>query len=249
MGASHRGTATAGYLIFDIETRVDKELVRDVLYPSESAEGAYERMRDSLADQGGFFPLSFHVPISIAIARVGADRTPQRLDVLRADEHGEDGIVRRFWSTLEAFDGTLVSFSGRAFDLPVLELQGLRHGCAAPRYFADRDGLRARFGRHHDLYDFLTNRGAARLRGGLDLVAKLVGLPGKGAVSGADVQQLWEEGRSDLIHAYCRADVIQTYFVFLHVELLRGAIDAARLAELLAAARPWRDEVVGGTPA
>jgi len=248
MGASHRGAA-AGYLIFDIETRVDKELVRDVLYPGASVEGAYETMRLELADQNGFFPVTFHVPISIALGRVGADRAPRDIEVLRADELGEEGIVRRFWSMLESFDGTLVSFSGRNFDLPVLELQALRYGCALPRYFADRDGLRARFGRHHDLYDFLANRGAARLRGGLDLIAKLVGLPGKGAVSGGDVQQLWEQGRHEVIHQYCRADVIQTYFVFLHVELLRGAIDAARLAELQSAARAWRDEIDGGAPA
>jgi len=247
MGANHRGTAAAGYLIFDIETRVDKELVRDVLYAGDGvgAAGAYERMREELRDQGGFFPVSFHVPISIALGRAGADRVLREVDVLRADELGEAAVVRRFWETIETFDGTLVSFSGRGFDLPVLELQALRHGCAARRYFADRDGLRARFGRHHDLYDFLTNRGASRLRGGLDLVAKLVGLPGKGAVSGSDVQQLWEAGRADLIHAYCRADVIQTYFVFLHVELLRGLIDAPRLAELCAATRAWRAEIEG----
>lgn len=250
MGANHRSAAAAGYLIFDIETRVDKELLRDVLYDDAiGSEGAYERMRVDLREQGGFFPVTFHVPISIAFGRAGEDRVLQNLEVLRADELGEAAVVRRFWEVLETFDGIVVTFSGRGFDLPVLELQALRHGVAARRYFSERDGVRARAGRHHDLYDFLSNRGAARLRGGLDLAARLVGLPGKGAVSGRDVQQLWEAGRTDLIHRYCRADVIQTYFLFLHVELLRGRLDARRLAEILAATKQWRAELDDPTAA
>ena len=31
--------------------------------------------------------------------------------------------MRAFWEHLEGFDGTLVSFNGRGFDLPVLELR------------------------------------------------------------------------------------------------------------------------------
>ena len=133
-------------------------------------------MRDELRQDGGgdFFPLSFHVPISIALGRAGDDHVLQRVDVLGADALGEAGLVQACWAQLEAFDGTLVSFNGRGFDLPVLELQALRHGCSAPRYF-ERDGLRRAAGRHCDLHDWLTNSGAARVRGGLDLVAKLVG--------------------------------------------------------------------------
>jgi predicted PolB exonuclease-like 3'-5' exonuclease len=134
----------------------------------------------------------------------------------------------------------LVSFNGRGFDLPVLELQALRHGYSAPRYFGDRGGLRGRTPRHCDLYDVLTNGGASRLRGGLDLVAKLVGLPGKGAVSGGDVQVLWQRGCWPEIHRYCRDDVVQTYFLFLRVERMRGRITSERLAEIEAATAGYR---------
>src|SRR5262249_36187391 len=126
------------------------------------------------------------------------------------------------------------------FDLPVLELQALRHGCSAPRYFGERDGLRARAGRHCDLYDWLSNSGASRLRGGLDLAARLVGLPGKGAVSGADVQVLWQRGAWEQIHRYCRDDVLQTYFLFLRVQHLRGKLTADQLAHREGATRAYR---------
>lgn len=250
MGQSDaRAAEPHGFLIFDIETRIDKALVRQVLHAGDDVgeELAYQReraeMRQRSEGRGEFFPVSFHVPVSIALGEVDERHHLRQVDVLGADRIGEDGVVRAFWSKLETFGGTLVSFNGRGFDLPVLELQALRHRCAAPRYFGERNGLRARFGRHLDLYDFLTNTGASRLRGGLDLLARLVGLPGKGEVSGGAVQALWESGRCDVVHRYCRGDVIQTYFLFLHVEHLRGRLSTAALHEAEDAARAFRDDL------
>jgi predicted PolB exonuclease-like 3'-5' exonuclease len=249
MGASDaRREEPHGFLIFDIETRIDKALLRQVLFPGAeiSDELAYQRERDDLrrrSEGREFFPVSFHVPVSIALGEVDGRYRLTGVEVWGADRLGDDGLAKAFWCRLESFEGTLVSFNGRGFDLPVLELQALRYGCAAPRYFNERNGLRARFGRHFDLFDFLTNSGAARLRGGLDLLARLVGLPGKGEVSGGDVQGLWESGRFELVHRYCRDDVIQTYFLFLHVEHLCGRLSGEELREAEAAGRRFRDEV------
>jgi hypothetical protein len=38
------------------------------------------------------------------------------------------------------------------------------------------------------------------------------------------VQEYFETGRLDEIHRYCRNDVVQTYFLFLRVALVRGEI-------------------------
>ena len=241
------------FLFFDIETRVDKALLRATLLRGHegSDDEAYEVLREQLLRETGsdFVPLSFHVPVSIALAGAGEDYVLHELEVLKADEIGEAGVVCAFWDRLEAFEGTLVSFNGRGFDLPVLELQGLRHGCAAPHYFGDRNGLRSRYGRHDDLYDFLTNFGATRLRGGFDLVSKLVGLPGKVEVSGGDVQGLWEAGRCDEVHRYCSRDAIQTYFLFLKIEHLRGRLSGERLAAVEEAAHDFRAQLESATPA
>lgn len=231
-------------LVFDIETRIDKALLRATQFAglAISDEEAYERMRDQLRHESGgrsdFFPVTYHVPISIALVGAGDDGGLPGIEVLGADRLGEDGLVREFWRRVEALDGPLVSFNGRGFDLPVLELHALRLGCALPRYCGnDRTGLRQRFGRHLDLHDWLGNFGAARLRGGLDLIAKLVGLPGKGDVAGGDVQRLWERGAWAEIHRYCADDAVQTYCVWLRVEQLRGRLGAERVAALSAAAR------------
>ena len=123
----------------------------------------------------------------------------------------------------------------------VLELAALRYGIAAPAHFAEGAGAaRARYAteRHLDLFDYLANFGASgALRGGMDLLLKMIGLPGKMAVDGSQVQELYEQGRLEEIHRYCRNDVIQTYFLFLRVELIRGRIDDAayRLARAASA--------------
>src|SRR5919197_500449 len=173
------------FAIFDVETRIDKALVRAVLHRGEEIgdEEAYERTHAQIAARSrtgaDFFPLAFHVPVSIVIGDVNDERVLTGVQVLGAEGYSEAGIVREFWERLERFRGTLVTFNGRGFDLPVLELAALRHGCVMPRYF--KEGFRYRYSdeAHYDLYEFLNNYGAYRVRGGFHLLAQLVGLPGK----------------------------------------------------------------------
>ena len=68
---------------------------------------------------------------------------------------------------------------------------------------------------HLDLHDLLTNFGATRFNGGLNLAANLLGKPGKMDVQGYMVQDLYNDGQLAEINDYCRCDVLDTYFVFL----------------------------------
>jgi 3'-5' exonuclease len=226
------------YTIFDIETRIEKNLVRAVYFPHTdiAEEEAYQQVRQRLQKEQGsdFFPLSFHVPISIAVGQVNEERILTAVETLHESDYGEEALVRSFWQRLERFPGTLVTFNGRNFDLPVLELQALKYACSAPRYFGGKTRNRYAEDGHYDLYDFLTNHGAHRLRGGFNVLAKLIGLPGKSEIDGSMVQQLWEAGRLADIHRYCRQDVMQTYFLFLRVELMRGRIAAEQYQQALA---------------
>jgi predicted PolB exonuclease-like 3'-5' exonuclease len=249
-GGARGGLESRGvFAIVDIETRVDKTLVKSVLHREEdlSDEDAYAETRARITARSStgsdFFPVSFHVPVSIVVGDVDDERVLTKVHVLGAEQYSEAGIVTDFWNRLEEFRGTLVSFNGRGFDLPVLELAALRHGCRIPRYFGRNYRYRYSDESHYDLYDFLTNHGAYHLRGGFQLVSRLLGLPGKGPVDGASVQALWEAGRLADIHAYCRRDVIQTYFVFLRLELIRGRITQEQHAAALAATASFRSEL------
>jgi hypothetical protein len=225
------------YAIFDIETRIDKRLLNETLFRGRGLdeEEAYRQFRRQLLQEKGddFFPISFHVPVSIAIGSVDKDYALESVEVLGRENYSEEALVREFWERVERFRGCLVSFNGRSFDLPVLELQALRFGCVAPRYFGEEHRHRYRQDKHYDLYDFLTNYGAYRVRGGFDLVQRLVGLEGKGEIDGSKVQELWEAGRLADIHRYCADDVIQTYFLFLRIELIRGRLPRERYERLV----------------
>ena len=228
------------FAILDIETRIDKRLIRDVLYRGEQLDEdqAYARLRDELQD--GFFPLSLHVPISIAVGNVNHQHILESVESLAADNYSEDALVREFWNRAERFGGCLVTFNGRGFDLPVLELHALRHGISAPLHFARRCRMDDC---HLDLLDFLTHQGAFRIRGGMDLLAKSIGLPGKSAIDGSKMQEYYEAGRIEEIHRYCRSDVIQTYFLFLRLELTRGRIDQAAYLRAREACAHFLDEI------
>jgi len=235
------------YIIVDIETRIEKSLVKAVYAPHEdlSDDEAYVRVQQRLRQEQGndFFPLSFHVPISIAVGQVNEERILTAVETLDEGEYSEEGIVRSFWSRLERFPGTLVTFNGRNFDLPVLELQALKYSCSVPRYFGGKHRNRYAEEGHCDLYDFLTNHGAHRLRGGFNVVAKLIGLPGKTGIDGSMVQQLWEEHRLSDIHRYCRQDVIQTYFLFLRIELMRGRLTSVQYEYAMRQSSSFWEEV------
>jgi 3'-5' exonuclease len=239
------------FAIFDIETRIDKALIRAVVYPHErlTDEQAYQRFRAQILNERGgrsdFLPIPFHIPVSIVVGNVNGNRMLTAVEVLCARRYSEEEIVCEFWRRVEAFPGTLVSFNGRSFDLPVLELQALRYGCQAPRYFNEKYGHRYRYSeeRHYDLFDFLSNAGVSHLRGGFNLLARLIGLPGKTSVDGSMIQGLWDAGQLAAIHAYCRQDVIQTYGLFLRLELMRGRMTPDEYRAVWEASAPFRAEL------
>jgi len=239
------------FAIFDIETRIDKALIQSVMYPHEelTEEQAYQRFRQQIIEErdgrSDFLPIAFHIPISIVVGNVNGSHMLTAVEVLCAQEYSEPDIVHEFWRRVEVFPGTLVSFNGRAFDLPVLELQALRYGCQAPRYFNEKYGHRYRYSdeRHYDLFDFLSNAGVHRIRGGFNLLAQLIGLPGKTWVDGSKIQGLWDAGRLQAIHTYCRQDVIQTYGLFLRIELMRGRLTPDAYQAAWEAAASFREEL------
>jgi len=135
------------FAVFDVETRVDKHLLNRVYYDGQalSDSEAFERYREDLRRRrdSDFFPITLHLPISIAIGNVGDDYVLNSVESLALGDYSEEKLVREFWARAERFAGTLVSFNGRRFDIPVLELAALRHAIAAPIHFAEEGGARA----------------------------------------------------------------------------------------------------------
>jgi predicted PolB exonuclease-like 3'-5' exonuclease len=236
------------FAVLDIETRVDKPLLNRVFFARGgiSDDEAYLRFQEDLKSRGSdFFPVTLHVPISMTIGHVSDDHILRHIQTLGVPDASEESVVSQFWAFLENFGGCLITFNGRRFDLPVLELAAMRWGISAPRYFDTSDSARSRNSpeRHLDLCEYVTNFREVGLRGGMDLLLKMVGLPGKLAMNGGMVQEYFDTERYDEIHRYCRADVIQTYFLFLRIQLMRGRLSKTGYQVACSAALPFFEEL------
>ncbi|WP_298988484.1 3'-5' exonuclease [uncultured Campylobacter sp.] len=179
-----------------------------------------------------FLPVCFHRVVSISA--VMADGFGRFLRVSTLDGESERDKIAKFLTFIEDFNPRLVSFNGRGFDLPMIMARAMCYDLSAAAYFEtnDRDNNKSKWenyrsrydGRFHlDLLDHISDFGAVRgLK--LDHICASVGLPGKYDVHGDQVLQLYYGGEQAKIDEYCRSDVLNTYWLFLKYELLRGKI-------------------------
>ena len=241
------------YLIFDVETIADGDLVSKIRYPNDglTPQDALNRYRAQLLAESGkdILPVTFMVPISVAVAKVDAEYRLQDVVVLDSPRFRPHVIARHFWQGWNAYGRpTLVSFNGRGYDIPVLELAAYRYGYAVPAWFNveartyEQSRNRYNATAHLDLLDLLSNFGASRISGGLNLLANLIGKPGKTGVDGSQVQGLYEAGEVVAINDYCRCDVLDTYFVFLRTRVLLGKLTIDDEHRLVAETRTWLEE-------
>jgi len=120
----------------------------------------------------------------------------------------------------------LVTFNGWGFDLPVVMLRALHHGLAMPWYFEEQRYRDRRDEEGHvDLCDALALHGRRGL--GLNMAARLVGLPGKLSVDGSQVEPMYHAGELAAIQRYCLVDVAQTALLLLRYRLLQGRLTRA----------------------
>ncbi len=238
------------YLVFDIETVADGPLVARLRYAGEKLDGpiAIARYRAELmeAHDSDFIPYTYQVPVSVAVAKVAGDFSLLDVAVLDEPQFRPHIITEHFWRGWERYRRpTLVSFNGRTFDLPLLELAAYRYGVSVPGWFnlaaKSFEQFRNRFNleAHLDLQELLTNFGATRFTGGLNLAANLLGKPGKMDVQGHMVQDLYNDGKLTEINDYCRCDALDTYFVFLRTRVLVGELSLADEQKIIAAAHDW----------
>lgn len=248
------------YLIFDVETVAEGQLVSKLIYPNQklAPAEAVRRYRAELKKLHGsdFIPYTFHVPVALAAAKVDQDFRLRDLVALDEPHYRPHVVTEFFWRGWEQYRRpTLVSFNGRTFDLPVMELAAFRYGVSVPSWFnleartfeqrRNRYNLEA----HIDLQELLTNFGSTRFSGGLNLASHLLGKPGKMAMQGHMVQDMYDQGRLAEIVDYCKCDVLDTYFVFLRTRVLVGELSLDAEQKLVAEAHRWITDQAKAQPA
>ncbi len=221
-------------LVFDIETvpmdinRLD-ELQREFLFRElERIPNEEERRirRLEIERQMSLWPLTAQV---VCIAMINAETEKGMVLYVSQDTaqgpspdpavefvpcRDEAEMLMRFWDIAEHYD-QVVTFNGRAFDVPflylrsaILNVQITRKDWLGPRYEAQP---------HCDLIDQLTffglgGREGATKRFNLDFYCKVFGIqsPKSRGITGYDVPRLVREGRIREVAEYCLMDVKAT---------------------------------------
>ena len=143
-----------------------------------------------------------------------------------------------------------MSFNGRGFDLPMILTRAMRYNVSFPSFYEVenkelgkgkwdgnyRDRYSGKF--HFDLLDHVSEFGSVRgLK--LDTLCASLNLPGKYDVHGDQVMELFFDGKIDKINEYCESDVLNTYWLFLKYELLRGNLTLDDYADDISVMSEW----------
>jgi predicted PolB exonuclease-like 3'-5' exonuclease len=201
------------FIIFDIETVPDEELWKS----NPLTKAGKKRVKEEFA------PLYAHRPIVIGFTMLDDNLKLVHLGVLADDR--EATLIETFTGWLATQTGTIVTFNGRDFDVPVLGLRALRHGIPqtfntlAHRKRYDEDN-------HLDLFAALTEHGNLGRAGfSLDTLCRVIGLGGKGEMDGSQVAAVYKTpGGVDKIKAYCAQDCLRSAFLLARYLLMRGRI-------------------------
>lgn len=237
---------------FDIETIPDIDgggLLYDLEgLNQEHAAKAMMAARRTRVPDAVMLPLHQQKVVAISVA-VRWDRESFTVKSLGNLESSERDLVAEFFRALEK-KPTLVSWNGNGFDLPVLQYRALIHEIRSIPFWDTGDFDREfRFNnyqsryhkRHVDLMDILARyqgRGSAPL----DEISKLIGLPGKSGIGGANVFDAYLDGQIQAIRDYCEIDALNTYLIFLRFELIRGAISKSKYSEEITLIRRYLSE-------
>lgn len=241
----------ADYRVVDIETVVDFSVwtppsPKWVLAPkSELVVGPDGLVPCSagLLPDDPFAPPQAHRVVAVAWCDLGStDSAFYQLEQVRSHclwntlsatfaDNAERELVLAFAEEESSDHAQLVSWNGRGFDLPVLNLRALKHKIPMDWYYKEKD-MRYRFtdAGHCDLMDYLGDYGAARNMK-LDDICRLIGLPGKtGEVTGKSVASVVAQGNNldnmTMVGRYCAQDAVQTALVFVRSRYHKGMISA-----------------------
>src|SRR6476660_3001723 len=209
-------------MVWDLETIPDLEgyaRANDLIGKSP------EEIRTAMGDD--FPKLIYHSIICIGALVASRTANGYEVQVVGAPHIGqrtEKELIESFVNKIAQLSPQLVTFSGGAFDLPVLRYRAMVHEVYAPGMHN-----RAYFHRYTDdnvdLCDVLSSFSyGARVK--LDELSRIMGLPGKpDGMDGSQVEAYFNAGRIQEIADYCKSDVINTYRLWLRHELFRGRLD------------------------
>ena len=215
--------------------------------PPEAAIAAPGRSTRDIAGRGSdFLPVTFQVPVAVCVLRVGGgllacrrSRVSTRRTSGRARSSSSSGSASRHYKA------KLVTFNGRGFDLPLLELAAFRYGISAREHYLEQPQPLSTAQSTYGLALQLRRLPPGRRPEPAGEVARQAGQDGRGRRAG---YQMFRDGKLQEINDYCLCDTLDTYFVFLRTRILTGDINLEQEAELVAKAKGLLESKVGRVP-
>jgi len=130
--------------------------------------------------------------------------------------------------------GTIVTFNGRGYDIPLLFARCMTFGIDTSGWYTKDFRYRFSDTGHVDLLDVATEYGAAyRNRPNLALLCRLFGLPGKVGIDGSQVEGFYKDGRYKEIRDYCMSDNMETGIVYLRWLVAKGHVTQQQYRTIL----------------
>lgn len=213
----------------------DLKKALDIAERAADSEKAVEALRplmveteSSEEDKEPFAPLYAHKVVAIGFLVMESNFTVTQFGCAGTTTHGDDEAkLLTDFGNFAAPAGTLVSFAGKRFDMPVILSRSYYYG--VPQAWHGRDH-RYKYDEkaHIDLHLAFTNYDYGMKDFSLDNVAKLAGVPGKAGVEGSMVSAMYDEGKHKEIELYCQRDCAVTAAVFLRFLLMRGQLSLER---------------------
>jgi len=217
-------------LVFDIETvgeswnsldETTQKVLARWIDRTRVNEESHDSLLKDLKEGLGFSPLTGSV-VAIGLYDVernqgvvyyqGEERADEECGEFILKSRTERDMLKDFWEGAKSYD-TFVTFNGRGFDVPFLNLRSAIHGIRPSQDLMEGRYLyQQKIVRHIDLQDQMTFYGAMQRRPSLHLFCRAFGITSpKGAgVSGDDVAELFRMKKFRDIALYNSGDVIAT---------------------------------------
>jgi hypothetical protein len=218
-------------VIFDIETVGESwdtldETTQSVLsrWTERAARSDEEKeaMLQDLKEGLGFSPLTGEIvaiglydlerKMGVVYYQAGKNDKEEQLGDYVLKPRSEKQMLEDFWEGAREYT-EFVTFNGRGFDVPFMNLRSAIHGIRPTRDLMDGRYLyQQKLARHIDLQDQMTYYGAMHRKPSLHLFCRAFGIesPKAEGVAGDDVAGLYAEGKYRDIAAYNVRDVVAT---------------------------------------
>ena len=242
------------YLVLDTESIPDGRLIAQTKYrgenlsEEEAIQRAQQEARERSPNGSDFLPVSLQYPVAVCVLRLDAGYEILAITCLDAPHFRPPEIAKKFWQGVACYpNAKLVTFNGRGFDMPLLELAAFRYRLYAPGITSSGTAT-VIAATKSTCSTGMSNSAPAASPAGSTCCRRCWEAWQNGRVGRSSLRDA-PRGRLQEINDYCMFDTLDTYFVFLRTRLMTGELSEEGEDRLVMNAKQWLRERAEELPA